>query len=123
PPAASSAPNHCPRTRAGARRRKRTARCSPRRCRAAAFGLTTRNGGTSRSSMSRSRIRISIFRSDDCSRAGDGCGGSYCAQRHGECGKQSTLPEESKREERKGAVAAEPSKRLEVGRPEMFRGL
>jgi hypothetical protein len=45
--------------------------------------------------MSRSRIRISIFRSDDCSRAGGGCGGSYCAQRHGECGKQSTLAEKA----------------------------
>lgn len=42
---------------------------------------------------------------------------------HGECGKWSTLAEQSKRKIKKGAVAAEPSERLDVGRPEMFGGL
>ncbi len=42
--------------------------------------------------------------------------------RHDECGKQSTLPEESKREERKGQSSRELSERLDVGRPEMFGG-
>jgi hypothetical protein len=37
--------------------------------------------------------------------------------------KQSTLPEESKREERKGQSRRELSERLYVGRPEMFGGL
>jgi hypothetical protein len=45
------------------------------------------------------------------------------AYRHGECGKRSTLAEQSKRKIKKGAVAAELSERLDVGRPEMFGGL
>src|SRR6516225_8499991 len=58
----SSARNHGCRIGASAIRRSRTARCSPPRCAAAAFGPTTRSGGTSRSTTSRSRIRISISR-------------------------------------------------------------
>ena len=44
------------------------------------------------------------------------------AYQHGECGKQSTLPEESKREERKGQSRRELSEGLDVCRSEMFGG-
>ena len=45
------------------------------------------------------------------------------AYQRGECGKRSTLSEESEGEERKGRSRREPFERLNVGRPEMFGGL
>jgi hypothetical protein len=47
------------------------------------------------------------------------------AYQHRECGKWSTLAEQSKRKIKKGAVGGggELSERSDVGRPEMFGGL
>jgi|GraSoi2013_100cm_1033763.scaffolds.fasta_scaffold09669_3 hypothetical protein len=45
------------------------------------------------------------------------------AYQHGECGRQSTLSEESKGERKKRRSRRELSESLDVGRPEMFGGL
>src|SRR5262249_16623196 len=44
------------------------------------------------------------------------------AYQHGECGKWSTLPQQSKRKIKKGAVAAEPSERLRCWPSRNVRG-